>query len=66
MSNYNHKKGTIKANASAAIIRDPLFKQRIEKNVKGKGSFKRKAKHCKQDYQTTDKSGFLSLLLSVV
>lgn len=66
MSKYQHNKGIIRANALAALIRDPLFKQRIETNVKGKGSFKRKAKHCKKDYQRADKSSLCSLFLSAL
>jgi len=64
MSKYQHKKGTIRDNALAALMSDPLFKQRIETNLKGKGSFKRRAKHCKRDYQGADKSSLLSLFLS--
>lgn len=64
MSKYQHNKGIIRDNALAALIRDPLFKQRIETNLKGKGSFKRKAKHSKQDYQGADKSRLFSLFLS--
>lgn len=55
MTKYLHKKGAIKSNALAALIRDPLFKQRIEKNLKGKGSYSRKAKHSKQSHQDAGK-----------
>lgn len=47
MITYHHKKGVIKDNAIEALLRDPLFKQRIEKNKKGKGSYQRKGKHNK-------------------
>ncbi|HEX4499772.1 MAG TPA: alternative ribosome rescue factor ArfA, partial [Scandinavium sp.] len=35
MSRYQHTKGQIQDNAIAALLHDPLFKQRIEKNKKG-------------------------------
>lgn len=66
MTKYQHKKGSIRDNALAALMRDPLFKQRIEKNLKGKGSFQRKEKHCKYRYQGADKNGLISLLLSAL
>lgn len=36
MSRYQHTKGQIKDNAIEALLHDPLFRQRIEKNKKGK------------------------------
>jgi alternative ribosome-rescue factor len=45
MSRYQHTKGQIKDNAVEALLHDPLFRQRIEKSKKGKGSFQRKGKH---------------------
>ena len=45
MAKYQHKRGVIKDNAVQALLHDPLFKQRIEKSQKGKGSYKRKEKH---------------------
>lgn len=47
MSHYKHTKGQIKDNAIEALLHDPLFRQRVEKNKKGKGSFARKDKHVK-------------------
>lgn len=47
MSRYQHTKGQIKNNAIEALLHDPLFRQRVEKNKKGKGSFTRKEKHVK-------------------
>ncbi|MEW7312553.1 alternative ribosome-rescue factor A [Buttiauxella gaviniae] len=47
MSKYQHKKGVIKDNAIEALLHDPLFRQRIEQNKKGKGSYQRAAKHVK-------------------
>lgn len=47
MTTYRHTKGKIKVNALEALLHDPLFRQRIEKNVKGKGSYQRKEKHAK-------------------
>ena len=48
MSRYQHTKGQIKDNAIEALLHDPLFRQRIEKNKKGKGSYLRKDKHAKR------------------
>uniref|UniRef100_UPI00398C7A3D alternative ribosome-rescue factor A n=1 Tax=Salmonella enterica TaxID=28901 RepID=UPI00398C7A3D len=45
MSRYQNKKGQIKDNAIEALLHDPLFRQRVEKNKKGKGSSLRKGKH---------------------
>jgi alternative ribosome-rescue factor len=45
MSRYQHTKGQIKDNAVEALLHDPLFRQRVEKSKKGKGSFRRKGKH---------------------
>lgn len=45
MSRYQHTKGQIKDNAIEALLHDPLFRQRVEKNRKGKGSYQRKEKH---------------------
>ncbi len=44
---YRHTKGTIQDNAIAALLHDPLFRQRRENNLKGKGSYSRKGKHAK-------------------
>lgn len=48
MANYQHKKGVIRDNALEALLSDPLFKPRVEVNVKGKGSYRRKEKHGKK------------------
>ncbi|MEX0496584.1 alternative ribosome-rescue factor A [Raoultella terrigena] len=45
MSRYQHTKGQIKDNAIEALLHDPLFRQRVEKNKKGKGSYQRKEKY---------------------
>ena len=50
MSHYKHKKGIIQNNALQALLHDPLFKQRVEKNQKGKGSYRRKEKNGKGSY----------------
>ncbi|QKJ50630.1 ribosome alternative rescue factor ArfA [Providencia rettgeri] len=47
MSKYQHKRGEIKDNAIVALLHDPLFRQRVEKNKKGKGSYTRKGKNNK-------------------
>ncbi|NDJ56123.1 alternative ribosome-rescue factor A [Enterobacteriaceae bacterium 4M9] len=51
MSSYKHTRGRIQDNAIEALLHDPLFRQRVEKNKKGKGSFLRKAKHGGKGYQ---------------
>jgi len=51
MSRYQHTKGQINDNAIEALLHDPLFRQRVEKNKKGKGSFLRKEKYVKRGYQ---------------
>lgn len=48
MSRYQHTKGQIKDNAIEALLHDPLFRQRVEKNKKGKGSYLRKGKHAQR------------------
>ncbi len=48
MSHYQHKKGVIKDNAIEALLHDPLFRQRVERSKKGKGSYQRNAKHGKR------------------
>ncbi|TCP95084.1 alternative ribosome-rescue factor [Cricetibacter osteomyelitidis] len=51
---YEHNKGTIRDNALFALVRDPLFRQRIEKKLKGKGSYQRKAKHANNYFEKPD------------
>lgn len=51
MSRYQHTKGQINDNAIEALLHDPLFRQRVEKNKKGKGSYLRKNKHQKRGSQ---------------
>ncbi|EGT5713425.1 alternative ribosome-rescue factor A [Cronobacter dublinensis subsp. dublinensis] len=48
MTRYKHTKGQIQHNAIEALLHDPLFRQRIEKNLKGKGSYQRKGKRGKR------------------
>ena len=48
MSRYQHTKGQIKDNAIEALLHDPLFRQRVEKNKKGTGSYLRKDKYAKR------------------
>ncbi|MBG5951566.1 MULTISPECIES: alternative ribosome-rescue factor A [Proteus] len=62
-SKYQHQKGVIKDNALAALVHDPLFRQRVEKNKKGKGSYMRKAKHGKKgNWEASDNKRFFQLL----
>ena len=51
MSRYQHQKGQINDNALEALLHDPLFRQRVERNKKGKGSYLRKDKHAKRGGQ---------------
>ena len=39
---YRHTKGVVKDNAVMALLHDKLFRQRVEKKRKGKGSYNEK------------------------
>lgn len=65
MTKYRHTKGKIKDNALEALLHDPLFRQRIEKNIKGKGSYQRKEKHAKAgNWEASGKQSIDSLPLA--
>ncbi|QLB18963.1 alternative ribosome-rescue factor A [Mannheimia granulomatis] len=49
-SHYAHQRGEIKESAVKALVTDPLFKSRVEKNRKGKGSYRRHEKHKNAGY----------------
>ncbi|MEY8713511.1 alternative ribosome-rescue factor A [Mangrovibacter phragmitis] len=69
MSNYQHKKGTIRDNALEALLHDPLFRQRVERNKKGKGSYSRKTKYGKnsgQEARSKQVDAFLLLAFFVL
>ena len=51
---YQHQRGVIKENAIQALLHDRLFRQRIERNKKGKGSYQRQAKHTNRYYEKPD------------
>ena len=51
---YQHQRGTIRDNAIQALLHDPLFRQRVEKKRKGKGSYQRKAKHANRWHEKPD------------
>lgn len=38
-------RGNIQDNALKALVTGPVFKQRVERNRKGKGAYQRKEKH---------------------
>ena len=38
---YQHGRGEIQDNALQALVTSPLFRQRVERNKKGKGSYRR-------------------------
>ncbi|MEG0281060.1 MAG: ribosome alternative rescue factor ArfA [Morganella sp. (in: enterobacteria)] len=63
MTKYAHKRGIINDNALEALLSDPLFRQRVEKNKKGKGSYNRKGKFNKVDHREAGSKGFADLLL---
>ncbi|WP_419148286.1 alternative ribosome-rescue factor A [Pseudoalteromonas 'SMAR'] len=46
---HDHQRGDIKDNALKALVTSPLFKIKVEKSKKGKGSYQRKAKHQGQE-----------------
>nr|WP_113868988.1 alternative ribosome-rescue factor A [Brenneria salicis]NMN90356.1 alternative ribosome-rescue factor [Brenneria salicis ATCC 15712 = DSM 30166]RBP58543.1 alternative ribosome-rescue factor [Brenneria salicis ATCC 15712 = DSM 30166]RLM29918.1 hypothetical protein BHG07_13665 [Brenneria salicis ATCC 15712 = DSM 30166] len=71
MTTYRHKRGKIQNNAIEALLHDPLFRERIEVNVKGKGSYRRKDKHVKKaNWEASSKKSndflLLAFLFSVV
>ncbi|ABR75389.1 ribosome alternative rescue factor ArfA [Actinobacillus succinogenes] len=51
---YRHQCGTIRDNALQALLHDPLFRQRVEKKLKGKGSYQRKPKFVKSIFEKPD------------
>lgn len=44
---YAHQRGEIQESAIKALVTDKLFRSRVERNRKGKGSYQRNAKHRK-------------------
>lgn len=46
---YAHQRGEIKQSAVKALVTDRLFRSRVERNKKGKGSYRRNAKHRKAE-----------------
>ncbi len=65
---HQHGKGTIRDNAQLALLHDALFRPRIEHKRKGKGSFKRQAKHRQRGWDRPDQQGFTAeaLLIGLV
>ena len=61
MSRYRHSKGVIHDNALQAILYDPLFKQRVEQNKKGKGSYRRKSRDNRQGGEGNENNIFIAL-----
>lgn len=51
---YLHQRGEIKESAVKALVTDPLFRHKIEKNRKGKGSYRRHEKHKKAAYRKNE------------
>lgn len=44
---YDLQRGQIQESAVKALVTDKLFRSRVERNRKGKGSYQRNAKHRK-------------------
>ena len=42
---YAHQRGKINDSAVKSLVTDPLFRTRVERNKKGKGSYQRHEKH---------------------
>ncbi len=61
---YAHKMGEIQQSAVKALVRDPLFKNRVERNRKGKGSYQRNAKHRKALDKNESPFNSISVLLN--
>ena len=55
---YQHSKGVVKDNAVMALLHDKLFRQRVEKKRKGKGSYQRKAKYASNWFEKPDDKVF--------
>ena len=55
---YQHAKGIVKDNAVMALLHDKLFRQRVEKKRKGKGSYQRKAKYASNWFEKPDDKVF--------
>lgn len=51
---YAHQRGEIQESAIKALVSDPLFRSRIERNRKGKGSYQRNAKHRKGSFDKSE------------
>ncbi|QLB12385.1 alternative ribosome-rescue factor [Bisgaardia hudsonensis] len=59
MTKYQHTRGEIKDNAIKALLHDRLFREKIERNRKGKGSYQRKPKHAKRGDESPIINSFL-------
>ena len=66
MGSYRHTKGIITDNALQALLHDPLFRIRTEKNKKGKGSYQRKNRNNRQDREGNEKAIFSLPFLSAI
>lgn len=60
---YQHTKGVVKDNAVMALLHNKLFRQRVEKKRKGKGSYQRKAKYASNWF---GKSPMIKFLISEI
>ncbi|SFN74174.1 alternative ribosome-rescue factor [Izhakiella capsodis] len=47
MADFRYKRGKIRNNALKALLQVPLFRQRVEVNLRGKPSYRSKEKNCR-------------------
>ena len=65
MNRYRHSKGVINDNALQAILYDSLFRQRVEQNKKGKGSYRRKSRDNRQGGEGNENNIFIALFSGI-
>lgn len=73
-SDTDHGRGQVKDNAMAALVTSKVYRAKAEKPKKGKGSFKRKAKHkgrenrpyfLQRESRKNNNLGIIALLMSI-
>ncbi len=58
---HDHQRGEIRDNALQALLSSPLFRQRVEKKLKGKGSYVRK--NNRRDWEPSLKLSQMELVI---
>lgn len=58
MNDIEHRRGTIRDNAVAALVRSPVFKPHVVKSKKGRTAYRRVEKHRGKSF---DRGVFLSV-----